>query len=171
MAPEELHVNVGPVPTPVAPLAGDGDPGVPGAEPPPVAVTATESNVAVLSCPVLWLVTASPTLAVDPSATLMLPTVVHVEPSADTEPVTVDPDRTSLSHAGTGSVAPASQAVDPPSLVRDMNSTLPPGWTSMMTFAAVDDCELRNIRPALAFALVFWRLVTRATICPSPASD
>ncbi len=32
----------------------------PGAEPPPDAVTATESNVAVLSCPVLWLVTTRP---------------------------------------------------------------------------------------------------------------
>jgi len=37
----------------------------------------------------------------------------------------------------------------------------------MMTFAAVEDSELRNIRPALAFVLVFWRLTTRATIWPS----
>ncbi len=81
----------------------------------------------------LWLVTTRPTLAVVPSVTLVLPTVVHVEPSADTKPVTVEPDRTSFSHVGTGSDAPASQAVEPPSLVRVMNSMLPPGWASMMT--------------------------------------
>ena len=127
VAPDELHVSVGLVLTPVAPFAGDGVAGVPGAVPPLEAVTATESNVAVLSCPVLWLVTTRPTLAVVPSVTLVLPTVVHVEPSADTKPVTVEPDRTSFSHDGTGSDAPASQAVEPPSLVRVMNSMLPPG--------------------------------------------
>src|SRR5580765_6028193 len=156
---------------PVAPPDGDGEPGVPGAEPPLVVVTATESNVDVFSCDVLWLVTASPTLAPDPSEALVLPTVVHVEPSAETEPVTVEPDRTSLSHTGAGSLAPASQAVDPPSLVRAMNSMLPPGVTSRMTFAAFAASELRNIRPAFAFTLVFCMLATRATIWPSPPSD
>ncbi len=127
MAPLELHVNVGLVLTPVAPLAGDGEVGVPGAEPPPAAVTATESNVDVFSCDVLWLVTMRPTLALEPRVALALPTVVHVTPSLETDPVTVDPDRTSLSHVGAGPVPPASHAVEPPSLVRDMNSMLPPG--------------------------------------------
>ena len=93
MAPLELHVNVGLVLTPVAPLAGDGEVGVPGAEPPPAAVTATESNVDVFSCDVLWLVTMRPTLALEPRVALALPTVVHVTPSLETDPVTVDPDR------------------------------------------------------------------------------
>src|SRR5580765_3512701 len=155
---------------PVAPPDGDGEPGVPGAEPPLVVVTATESNVDVFSCDVLWLVTASPTLAPDPSEALVLPTVVHVKPSAETEPVTVGPDRTSLSQTGAGSFAPASQAVDPPSLVRAMNSMFPLGVRSRMTFAAVDASELRNMMPAFAFALVFCIAVTRAMIWPSPPS-
>ena len=63
VAPEALHVNVGVALTPVAPLVGDGEVGVPGAEvgggvlP---AVSATLSNVDVLSAPVLWLFTRKP---------------------------------------------------------------------------------------------------------------
>src|SRR5262249_22280846 len=45
VAPDELHVNVGFVTTPVAPLAGPGEDGVAGGVPPLDALPAVESNV------------------------------------------------------------------------------------------------------------------------------
>ena len=53
----------------------------------------------------------SPTSAVAASEIVVLPTVVHVEPSAEANPVIDVPDRTSLSQTGAGSVAPASHDV------------------------------------------------------------
>src|SRR5215471_18768232 len=148
---------------PVAPLTGPGDEGAPGGVPPLDAVTATESNVAVLIWDVSWLVTIRPTLTLAGSVMVVLPTAVHVSPSLDTEPVIVEPERTSFSHVGTGSVAPASHDVWPPFVDRVMNSMLPPGWASRMTCADPAVRSPRNISPALALLLVFVRLATCAT--------
>src|SRR5579862_1606391 len=106
----------------------------------------------------------SPTLALAGNEMVVLPTVVHVEPSADTKPVTVEPERTSLSHTGAVSVAPASQDVWPPLADRVMNSMLPLGSTSRITCADPAVRSPRNITPAFALVFVFWMLVTRATI-------
>ena len=81
VAPDDDQLNVGVVLTPVAPLAGEGDDGVPGAEPPLVVDTVTESNVDVLSVDVSWLVTMRPTSIVDGNETVVEPTGVHVAPS------------------------------------------------------------------------------------------
>src|SRR5215831_1296357 len=57
VAPDELQVKVVLVTTFVAPLTGPGDDGVAGGVPLLDALTAVESNVAVSSCVVSWLVT------------------------------------------------------------------------------------------------------------------
>jgi len=67
-------------------------------------VTATLSNVDVLSVFTSWLVTASPMFADTGMVVVVLPTVVQVLPFADTEAVTVLPVRVSLSQAGVGCV-------------------------------------------------------------------
>ncbi len=164
VAPDELQVNVVLVTTFEAPLTGPGDDGVPGGVPPLDALTAAESNVAVFSCDVSWLVTMRPTSALVGRAIVVLPTVVHVEPSADMKPVTVVPERTSLSQTGAARVAPASHDVCPPLVDRVMNSMLPLGSTSRITCADPAVRSPRNITPAFALAFVFWMLVTRATI-------
>ena len=65
-------------------------------------VTATLSNVDVLSVFTSWLVTVSPINADVGMVAAVLPTVVQVDPFDETEPVTVLPDLASLSHAGVG---------------------------------------------------------------------
>ena len=106
VAPEADHVSVGFALAPVAPFAGDGDDGVPGAAGGVVvpAVTVTLSNVDVLSVLTSWLVTARPMLADAGIDVVVLPSVVHVVPLAETEAVTVLPLRASLSQAGIGCV-------------------------------------------------------------------
>src|SRR5579885_2662181 len=89
--------------------------------------TATLSKVAVLVTALLWLVTASPTYAVLPSAIVSLPTSVHVLPSADTYPVTVLPLRTSRTQYGTVAAGPAVCVVCPPATVRRWNAVPFPG--------------------------------------------
>jgi hypothetical protein len=64
------------------------------------------SKVAVVSAEVVWLVTANPAFAVAAIATVTLPTGVHVVPSAETDPVNVDPLRVSFSQVGMAAVAP-----------------------------------------------------------------
>jgi hypothetical protein len=49
-----------------------------------------------------------------------------------------------------------------------MNSTLPPGFLSIMTKVEFEAVVSRNMMPAFATLLVFCMLVSRATICPSP---
>ena len=101
MAPEELQPRVVLLLTEAAPSAGSGDagaPGGPGGVDP--AVTDTLSNVDVFSTDVLWLVTSSPMTALDASDAVVLPTVRQVDPSAETDPVNVDPDRDNFSQAG-----------------------------------------------------------------------
>src|SRR5438093_4142235 len=93
----------------------------------PAVVTVTLSNVDVLSVDVSWLVTARPMFALAPIDVGVLPTVVHVEPFADTEPVTVPPLRASLSHCGDPWLPPAMKLVAPPVDERVMNSRLPSG--------------------------------------------
>src|SRR5215510_11603156 len=92
--------------------------------------TVTLSNVEVLSVVVSMLVTASPIVALGDIAVVMLPTVVHEEPSAEMDPVTVLPLRESRSHAGAGWVAPAKYVVSPPVDERVMSSMLPSGRKS-----------------------------------------
>ena len=98
---------------------------------------------------------------------VVVPTVVHEEPLDETEPVTVDPERTSLSHVGVGGDcdAPESQAVDPPGVDRVMNSMLPLGLSARMTCAAFAASDSRSMTPALAKPFVSSMCVTLATIC------
>ncbi len=76
--------------------------------------------------------------------------------------------RVSFSHVGGVCVAPESQLTALLVVVRVMNSTEPPGCTSRMTSADPAVSDPRSITPALAWALVFWMLATRATMETSP---
>src|SRR5262249_40407563 len=116
--------------------------------------TVTLSNVEVFSVDVSMLVTASPIVAFGEMPVVTLPTVVHEEPSPDTDPVTVLPLRESRSHAGTGRVAPARYVVSPPIDERVMNSMLPSGRKSRMTCAAFAAVDCRSMTPAFANVLV-----------------
>ena len=72
------------VPAPVVPSAGVGESGADGGvEDALVAATETLSNVAVLSAAVLWLETTRPTTVLPAMASVVLPTVRHVDPSAE----------------------------------------------------------------------------------------
>src|SRR4051794_7085106 len=108
-------------------------------------VTATLSNVDVLSVFTSWLGTRSPINADVGIVVVVLPTVVQVDPFEGSEPVTGSPDRTSLSHAGVGCVAPASHEVEPFVAERAMNSIVPSGRTSRMTCAAPAAVDPRSI--------------------------
>jgi hypothetical protein len=130
----------------------------------------TLSKVDVLSVEISWLVTARPTNALDAIEIVAAPTVVHVLPSADMNPVTVPPLRVSFSHCGDAWLPPPMYVVAPPVADRVMNSRLPFGRASRMTCADPDAVVSRSMTPALANVLVFCRPVTRATICPSPLS-
>src|ERR1051326_4789992 len=62
----------------------------------PLLLTLTLSNTAVVSTPLLWLVTARPSSTVGPIVTVSMPTTVQLTPSLDTDPVKVLPERTSF---------------------------------------------------------------------------
>ena len=132
------------------------------------AVTATLSNVAVLSVAVFALVAINPMYAEAPMLSVVLPTVAHAAPSPEIAAVTVVPARVSLSHAGGACVAAARKLVCAPALWRVMNSTSLVGRRSRMTCAAPAASDSRIMTPAFAYALGFCRLATRATICVSP---
>ena len=85
---------------PVAAFAGDGDDGAAGAEPPPLVDTVTESNVDVFSVDVSWLETMRPAEIADGNEMVVDPTGVHVVPSAEIDPVTVEPLRVSFNQTG-----------------------------------------------------------------------
>ena len=157
---------MGDVLTPVAVFAGEGEDGAPGAEPTADDTTA-ESNVDVLIVDVSWLVTIIPASIADGKAIVVEPTGVHVEPSADIDPVTVVPLRVSFSHTGAAWTAPASQLVLPPLVERVMNSMSPVGRRSSTTCCELAATDVRNMTPAFANELVFCTLTTRATIEPS----
>ena len=117
VAPEPLHVSVGVALTPVAPFVGDGAVGVPGAEVGGVlpVFTDTLSNVEVFTAPrVMAAHQRGPGSRTRPSTLSSLPTVVHVEPFDDTDPVTVLPERASFNQAGSAWVAPPRYASQPP---------------------------------------------------------
>jgi len=160
---------VGDVLTPVAAFVGDGDDGAPGAEPPPDDTTA-ESNVDVLIVDVSWLVTSIPAATADGNEIVVEPTCVHVEPSADTDPVTVVPLRVSFSHTGAAWTAPANQLVLPPLVERVMNSMSPVGRRSSTTCCEPAATDVRSMMPAFANELVFCTPTTRATMEPSPVN-
>ena len=84
VAPDDVHVSVGLTLTPDAVSAGEGDAGVPGTVPPLPVVIASESNVDVLRVDVSWLLTIMPASTVAGNVIVVVPTWVHVLPSADT---------------------------------------------------------------------------------------
>src|SRR5215471_2706582 len=98
------------------------------------------------------------------------PTDVHEFPSAETKAEIVEPLRQSASQVGGRPLAPASHVVERPVALRAMNSMLPDGSTSRITFAAPAVSESRNMTPAFALPLVFWREFALAIISPSPLS-
>jgi hypothetical protein len=89
------------------PLASEGGP-----------VMLAPLNVAVAACAAVWLLTASPAYTVAIIVIVASPTFVHETPSADIEPVMLDPTRTSLTHAGAAPAAP-TPALFPPAIARD----------------------------------------------------
>src|SRR5215471_10025541 len=90
-----------------------------------VFVTATLSNVAVVNMPLLWLVTATPTVALLPRTRDVMPIRVHDVPSPDRSPAKVDPLRVSRNHTGQVWMPPATNVVDAPATGRVMNSISP----------------------------------------------
>ena len=94
--------------------------------------TATLSNVDAFRTVASWLVTTRPMTAFDPIESVVLPTIRHVFPSAETDPTTVDPDRVSFNQVGR-CVEPLSHDVGPPATCRVMNSMLLFGFASMVT--------------------------------------
>jgi hypothetical protein len=109
-----VHVSVGCVLTPVAPVAGLGELGNPGGDAPTVPEVDTLSNAAVATCEVSWLDTASPTYTLGPMVNDADPICRHVVPSADWNPVIVLPERTILTHSGAAVAVPATLAADAP---------------------------------------------------------
>src|SRR5438876_1175893 len=135
----------------------------------PSAVTVTPSNVAVFRIVASWLVTTRP-ISAFAAVSVDVPTVCHVTPSLDTDPVTLGPLRTNFTHVGADCGALANQVVAAPVPLRVMNSTPPVGRTSSTTCAAFAAADSRIITPAFANGCVFARLTNRATNCPSPLS-
>ena len=150
MAPDDDQESVGVVLMPVAPFAGDGDVGVPGAEPDPELVIVTESNVDVLLVVVSWLVTISPMEIVAGREIVVDPTGFHVTPSLEVDALTVEPLRTSLSHEGIPGVALPTMLAAAPVLARVMNSRLPFGVRSSMTCWELAASDARSMMPAFA---------------------
>src|SRR5207248_2472040 len=149
---------------PVAALAGFGAAGEPTAVPTGAFEIDTLSTTAVVSDVVTWLVTAMPARGLEDPAIDVVPTVVHVLPSVETALVTTPPARESRSQPGKPTVVPPRYVVAPFTAERCMNSTLPSGLISRMTCGEPADVVSRSMTPALAYGLVFCRLVTRATI-------
>jgi hypothetical protein len=122
-----------------------------------------------VAAPVLCEVTANPTcsVAANPDSD-SVPTWVQLTPSADSYPVTVDPDRTSLTHRGTADALPAVCNDSPPVTVRRWNATPFSGVTNIDTCRASSANDSRTITPAFAHGCVFPNDATRATSTPSP---
>src|SRR6185436_2435749 len=87
----------------------------------------TFDTLAVVRMPVLWLVTATPTYAVDPSGIVSLPIVVQAAPSADAYAVTRVPARTSRTQRGAAGPAVCDDV--PPSARRRWNAVPKPDET------------------------------------------
>src|SRR5437868_5577961 len=101
----------------------------------------------------------------------MLPTCVQVLPSGDEKPVSVFPDRTSLTQYGAAAVAvPPARLLGPLAVPRYCMLTPLPGVTATIAWRAPAARLSRIITPALAHWSVFSTDATRATICPSPTS-
>ena len=128
-------------------------------------------TVEVFSAVVAWLHTASPMYTLLVMERVAVPTVAHVLPSAEDDAVIVVPERTSFSQRGAAPDPPATYAVDPPFDVRASSSKPLDGVTSRSTCGDPVVSDWRIITPAFATELVFCIEATRATICPSPASD
>ena len=126
----------------------------------------------VLRTPTSRLVTASPTRTSAAIVTLVVPMTDHTEPSADTDATIAFPERASCSQARrrlrrrcvtTTSNHPAPSARDSARPSHSHGRQVTPA----RAFGASDS---RIITPALANALVFCKLTTRAMICPSPTA-
>src|SRR5258705_13770449 len=130
----------------------------------------TLSRVAVPSTLTWWLVTANPTKAVTPTATVSLPIKVQLTPSAKTYALNNVPLRTSFTQRGGPVAPPEVYVVPPPAPVRRSKATPLLGVTSTVACRAPGVRLSRIITPAFAQGSVFCTLATRATICPSPAS-
>ena len=114
-------------------------------------------------------VTARPTCTVAASPdNVCVPIWVQVNPLADSNPVSVDPDRTSFTHRGTADPLPAVCTDSPLVTGRRWNATPLPAVTSTDACRAPAANDSRTITPALAHSSEFANDATRATNCPSP---
>ena len=101
-------------------------------------------------------------------AKVVVPSAVHVEPFAETDALTIVPLRESFSHAGGACDPYVISVVAAPVDDRVMNSIVPLGVTSRITWAAVAESDSRIMTPAFAHACVFCSDVTRATTWTLP---
>ena len=81
------------------------------------------------------------------------------------------PARVSRSQTGPWILGPVRVVAKPPCVARHWSSSPAPGVWTRSTKAAFASPEARIITPALAEALVFVWLVTRAVIVPLPLRD
>jgi hypothetical protein len=124
------------------------------------------STVAVASCALSWLVTATPASGAMGRPTLVLHSTVHCRPSVDVDAITVPLVQPRRSHTGRLDVAPSTYCIDAPAAARVMNSMPPSGFTSRMAVAAFASTPARSITPAFPNAFAACRFAMRATMKP-----
>jgi hypothetical protein len=126
------------------------------------------SKVPVASRLVSWLLTANPTSAFDGRAMVALPTVVHVDPFADTDAVITLPVLVSRTHRGAVPVPPAVLADVLPSVARRWKARPLPADTSMKAWAAFAAVDPRIMTPTFVHASAPVIEATSAVMLASP---
>src|SRR5947208_8895059 len=98
---------------------------------------------------------------------LAVPTCVQLDPSDDTKPVNVLPDRVTRIHRGAVAAGPAVLDDEPPVDVRRWKAVAPPAESTMLACFEPAVSVSRIMTPALAQVLVLSIEATRALISPS----
>jgi hypothetical protein len=127
-------------------------------------------NAAVQSVPSLWLVTARPMNTSVAIVMLADPTCVQLDPSGETKPVKVLPERVTRTHLGALPVDPDVLAELPPVEVRRWKALALPAEINMCACFDPAVKVSRIMTPAFAQVSVFSIEATRALISPSPDS-
>src|ERR1700704_1617515 len=103
-------------------------------------------------------------------AMVVVPTVVHVVPFADSRPVTVVPLRTRRTHRGGAPVDPPVLTAPPFLVGRHCIAAPLAADTSIKACADPGSSVSRIMTPAFDQLSACWTLTTRAWIEPSPVS-
>ena len=113
----------------------------------------------------------SPIRTVALIATVTEPTVVQETPSAERAAVITFPTRTSRTQVGANAAAAVpTTAESPPVVPREISCGPCEAVVTIATCLELAASASRIMTPALAWGLVAWFWVTRATIEPSPLS-